>query len=145
MTELQQLDIVKFRTLSEPDAGFAYDGIRQDLDEIPTESQEIAREIVELIHSEALEGAPIALAGAHAYERKSFLDLDRFGGERNSYGRSTDDVLLQVTVRVSQRKAQELIAKVTEERIAQEEAKAIAKRAEIDAQIARLQAQRDAI
>lgn len=145
MAEPQKLDIVKFRTLSEPDAGFAYDGIRQDLAEIPTESQEIARDIIELIHHEALDGAPIAFAGAHAYERKSFLVLDRFGGERNSYGSTSDDVLLQITVRVSQPRAKQLIAKVAEERIAQEEAKAIAKRAEIDAQIARLQAERDSI
>lgn len=37
----------------------------------------------------------------HVYDRKGYLESDEFGGKRNpSYSSSTDDVVLQVTVRV---------------------------------------------
>lgn len=138
-----QIEIVKFQDPSDYEG---YGAIRQDLSEINTDSQSIAREIIELVHSEALEGAPVAFAGVHAYNRKGYLSLDPLGGSRNPhYSSRTDDVILQITVRVDYAKAQKIVAAVGEERIAREEAKAAAKRAEIDEQIARLQAQREAL
>lgn len=143
---MTDIDIVKFKDISDSNSGYFHDGIRQDLEPIETGSQDIAREIIELVHSEALSGASVAFAGAHAYERKGYLAVDAIGGHRNpSYSSRTDDVLLQITVRVDYDRAQKIVVAVGEERIAQEEAKAAAKRAEIDAQIARLQAQREAL
>lgn len=140
------IDIVKFKDISDPESGYFHDGLCQDLAPIETESQDIAREIIELVHSEALSGASVAFAGAHAYERKGYISLDAIGGHRNpSYSSPTDDVILQVTVRVNYDRAREIVAAVGEERSAREEAKAAAKRAEIDEQIARLQAQREAL
>lgn len=44
--------------------------------------------------------AKSAVAG-YLYERKDDLSTDRFGGKRNpSYGGPTDDMILQITVRV---------------------------------------------
>lgn len=140
------INIVGFKDSSEPNGGYAYDGIRQDLAPIETESQDLVRKLIDLVHSEALDGSPVAIAGAHTYERKGYISADTLGGHRNpSYGSRTDDVLLQLTVRVNYDRAREIVAAVGEERSAREEAKAAAKRAEIDEQIARLQAQREAL
>lgn len=38
---------------------------------------------------------------AHVYDRHGQMTLDKFGGDRNaSYGRDSDDVIIQLTVRV---------------------------------------------
>lgn len=126
---------------------FSYNTINTDLKEIETTSEELIREIIELATSEALnESAPVIIAGGHVYDRKGYHSYDGLGGYRNpSYGSKNSDVELQITVRIPFAKAEKIVEALTEERVAREEAAAQKKREEIDAQIARLQAERGAL
>lgn len=127
---------------------FSYNTINTDLKEIETTSEDLVREIIELAASETLnESAPVIIAGAHVYDRKGYHSQDDLAsGRRNtSYGSKENDVVLQVTVRVPYRKVSRIVEALEEERIAREEVAAQKKREEIDAQIARLQAEREAL
>lgn len=128
---------------------FSYNTIStNDLGEIVTDSEDLLREIIELATSEALkESAPVVVSGSHVYDRKGYHSQDDLAsGRRNtSYGSKENDVVLQVTVRVPYRKAAKIVEALEDERITREEVAAQKKREEIDAEIARLQAERAAL
>lgn len=130
-----------------PDSGYAADSIRQDLHEIESKSPEVAQAIFDSISKAVAGGAPVAFAGGHCFERKGWLSIDELGGERNygSYRSERDDVLLQLTVRVSWSEAEAVISALTEEKRAEAELKAEARRMELDLMIARLQAEREGL
>ena len=130
-----------------------YSDIPSDVPEIKAPSQELASKIFELV-SEAAEGGEfMGLRGGHAYRRHGYLCVDTLGGPRNpSYGSSDDDVVLQITVQVSESDAREIVALASEEAAVRaeaalraEEAALEAQRQSIDAQIADLQARREGL
>lgn len=114
-----------------------------DLQELPKGSQGKGLETIrELLSS--TEDFSFNVSGGHVYERKGYLSADSLGGPRNSsYGSNSDDVLLQVTIRVRPRVAEKLIDNVKES-ILQEELEIEAEeRRRLDAELAALDAKRD--
>lgn len=123
-----------------------YFDLLKDVPSIEEPSQELAGKIFELVSSAAEKNFPLGLAGGHVYTRKGYLNIDVLGGTRNpSYASASDDVLLQITVQVPAKQAQELIelaATAIEDRAAaalKAEREALElRRSEIDSQIAAL-------
>lgn len=80
------------------------DNLPENLDYIKPLPDELFQKGYEAI-KDALENSGGVLASeikvAYAYERKGELSLDQFGGKRNvSYASDSDDIILQLTVRI---------------------------------------------
>ena len=127
-----------------------YFDLPSEIPEIEEPSQELAAKVLELVAGVAAENLPVAFAGGHVYDRKGNFSVDELGGQRNnSYGSDGDEIVLQITVRVSASEASELIdlaATAIEDRAAaalEAERQALAaQRRNLDAQIAELEARR---
>jgi len=127
-----------------------YFDIPSDLHPIEAPSQELAAKIIELVAGTAELGLPVSFAGGHFYDRKDYFSVDVLGGDRNySYGSDSDEIALQVTVRVSPKQAEEIVA-LAAASIADQKAAALeerrraldAQKLALDAQIADLEAKR---
>lgn len=127
-----------------------YFDIPAKLPEIEEPSQELAAKITALVADAAERGLPVGFAGGHFYDRKGYFSVDELGGQRSSsYGRSSDEVALQITVRVSPKDAEEITALAataiedrTQATLEAERLALVAQRQSIDAQIEELQARR---
>lgn len=127
-----------------------YFDIPAHLPEIEEPSQELAAKITALVANAAALRLPVAFAGGHFYDRKGYFSVDELGGQRNtSYGSASDEIALQITVRVSQKDAEEIIdlaATAIEDRalaaIEAQRRELDAQRRNLDAQIADLEARR---
>lgn len=129
--------------LTDFSAEYDYNTIVQEVPEIKDLSPELALEFIELVQSATEAGMPVAFAGGHGYERKDHLSYDSLGGRRNGgYGSGTDEVFLQVTVRVEYDLAAPFLAKFAESKISKEKSALEAERSRIDAQIAELEERR---
>lgn len=129
-----------------------------DSDAVPTESipdlpeatQAFALQEMIAMLSEAPDELNFNTCAGFVYDRKGYASLDPLAGQRNFRGRRDDDVVLQVTVRVTSRTAEALIARAVTDQAAANEvlrAKTIARKEQernlLDAQILELQAQRE--
>jgi hypothetical protein len=128
-----------------------------DYDTVPT-LEDIAPQVGDLaarncdVLMRALTSDPefLDVRAAYLYDRKGYVSMDTIDGPRNTaYGSLTDDVVISVTVRLSARELNELdpclLADATaayDERVEQQKTAAIAAR---EAEIARLQAEVDAM
>jgi len=145
MADRKRLNIVPLLTGSVPN--YSSTGVLQGVAPLPEATELQGREILKLIATAESLGAPIAFAAGHVYSRKGFLAEDPLGkvgdeSRNRSYGSDSDDVLLQVTVRLPQSLANDLIEDVSEKAKLQGRS---AKRAELDARIAELEAERAAL
>lgn len=81
---------------------FDYDNLPDslDVDPVPAELQDRALAVaIALLGSDHLLAREVKIA--HVYDRKGYLNADTFGGQRNpSYSSSSDDIIVQVSVRV---------------------------------------------
>lgn len=132
---------------------YAYDAIpAEDVRELPAAVHEAAVVELQSILASGKHDAIDVRAG-FIYERKDATSVDYLGGPRNSsYGHASDDVLLQVTVRVPGSRVKELIAKAAVAQEAEDEAarlEALAakerEREAIDLEIEALKAKRASI
>lgn len=127
---------------------FDYDNLPDEMtmDALPEELFPVAQEAF----AEALASGELKVAEAKAgylYDRKTWLEVDPMGRHRNtSYGANDDDIVLQLTVRVSSPKSwrgQDTLPKLAALEAAviakEEEAEAAALEAEIAAQEAKAQ------
>lgn len=125
---------------------YTFDGVPSEyVPELSEASHEAAIEaLVNVLQDGSAEA--IDVRGGFLYERKGEFSMDRLGVERNrSYGSSSDDVVLQVTVRVSERNVHEFVTQAIADRTAADERRREQERTAIDAQIEALQAKRAAI
>lgn len=136
--DLSKLNPVGFTDHGNPDPEYHYDGIRQDIPEFEVETPEIAREVVELFTSAVENGAPVAFGAGQAFSRKAVLDVNPIGTTaRNTFrGRDTDDLLLQITVRIDYRDAKKFLDGVEARRVEAEKIRT-------ELEIADLERQRD--
>lgn len=145
MADRKPLNIVPLLTGSVPN--YSSTGVLQSVAPLPEVTELEGREILKLIAAADSLGAPIAFAAGHVYSRRGFLmedPLGKIGDERRNrtYGSDSDDVLLQVTVRLPQSLADGLIEDVSERA---KSGSREAKRAELDGRIAELEAERAAL
>ena len=113
--------------------------------ELAPEDELIQPLILELFNElQGDDSVEIAASAVHYYERKNERATDSLGGPRNqSYGSSSDDVILQLTMRVNSRHAAELIERASQVRSQRENEAREVKRRELDKKIQELQALRD--
>lgn len=105
-----------------------------------------AQAIIALVNEAIERGNPLALTGGFVYERKGYFSVDSLHGKRNtSYGSKTDDVVLQLTVRLTSGVADAVIRATREAREVEEAQALAAKKRSLDEQIAELQRQREAL
>lgn len=130
-------------TADSTDPGYPYNAVIQELPILELESQELAGEVAEFIAAAVREGAAFGLAAGSIYDRKGYLTSSPLSQPNRSYGGT--EVALQITVKVPAADAEKIITAVVAEDTDRRRREEDAKRNEIDAQIAALQAQRDAI
>lgn len=80
---------------------YEYDNLPDELnvDVLPKELfQEAYAAFTQALEADTFEAMEIK--AAYVYDRKGYLDADTFGGKRNAYGSTNDDVVLQLTIRI---------------------------------------------
>jgi len=145
MTDRKRLNIVPVLNSSVPT--YSSLGVLQGVSPLAEASQLQGQEILRLIAKGAEGYAPIAFAASHVYSRKGFLMADPLGkvgdeSRNRTYGSDSDDVLVQVTVRLSREQADDLVKDANERAVLKGRD---AKRIELDARIAELEAERAAL
>ena len=74
---------------------------------------------------------------AYVYGRKGFMEADAFGGKRSaSYTSTSDDVVLQVTVRIQHPRGEDLLRKAAVLETVLVERRIVAERTRLEAEIA---------
>jgi len=115
-----------------------------DLVSLPEAVQASAVEVIREIVAD--EGSyDFNVSGGHVFERKGEISSDQLAGHRNSsYGSVGDDVVLQITVRVrpDRPNVTTLLQETAQARIDEFEAEQQAKRREVEAELAALDAKR---
>lgn len=109
--------------------------------EIENLTPEFAEEIVDNMFKLAKDGeTPVALAGGRVYLRKGYLQTDALGEDPSAYACVSDDIVLQMTVRVPAWKVEELQLRAEVERKRKQEEARNERIQAVDAEIAELEA-----